>query len=129
GGARVEHSGLTQQTLFLPRAALGWSVNEDWKVRVGVGRYAQFPGQDQLFGRFGNPLLRAESAIHYNLSVERLFGDRMRVLAAVHDREDRDLFFSLAEPRLVNSVLTFISFPFGNSLNGHARGFELTLQR
>jgi hypothetical protein len=129
GGARVEHSGLTQQTLFLPRAALGWSVNEDWKVRVGVGRYAQFPGLDQLFGRFGNPLLRAESAIHYNLSVERLFGDRMRVLAEVYDREDRDLFFSLAEPRLVNSVLTFISFPFGNSLNGHARGFELTLQR
>ncbi len=129
GGARVEHSGLTQQTLFSPRGAIGWSINKDWNIRAGVGRYQQFPDLDQMFGRLGNPNLRAESATHYNLSIERLFGDRMRLLAEVYDREDRGLFFSLSEPRVFNNVISFIEFPFHNGLNGHARGLELTFQR
>jgi len=129
GGARIEHSGLTQQTLFSPRASVGWSIAKDWNIRGGVGRYHQFPNLDQLFARSGNPLLKAESATHYNLSVERLFGDRMRVLVEGYDREDRDLFFSAAELRSVNGGLSFLFFPFLNSLNGHARGVELTVQR
>jgi outer membrane receptor for ferrienterochelin and colicin len=129
GGARIEHSGLTHQTLFSPRIALGWSLTKEWKVRAGAGRYYQFPDLEQMFGRLGNPTLRAERATHYNLSVERLFGDRMRLLAEVYDREDHGIFFSLSEPRLINNVVTFAEFPFQNALNGHARGVELTLQR
>ena len=96
---------------------------------MGGGRYYQFPDLERLFGRLGNSNLRAESATHYNFSVERFFGDRMRVLAEVYDREDRNLFFSLSEPRLMNNIVTFDEFPFHNGLNGYARGFELTLQR
>jgi TonB dependent receptor-like, beta-barrel/CarboxypepD_reg-like domain/TonB-dependent Receptor Plug Domain len=129
GGTRIEHSGLTRQTLFSPRAALGWSVSKEWKVRAGTGRYYQFPDLEQMFGRFGNPALRAEMATHYNVSVERLIGSRMRVLAEVYDREDRNLFFSLSEFHLINNNLTLVEFPFRNSLNGHARGVEFTLQR
>jgi len=129
GGVRIEHSGLTHQTLFSPRIALGWSVTKEWNVRAGAGRYYQFPDLEQMFGRLGNPILRAERATHYNVSVERLFGDRMRVLAEVYDREDRGIFFSLSEPRLINNGVGFFEFPFQNSLNGHARGVELTLQR
>ena len=129
GGTRLEHSGLTHQTLLSPRAAFGWSVNKQWKVRVAAGRYYQFPDIDQMFGRLGSPDLRAERATHYNASVERLFGDRMRVLAEVYDREDANLFFSLSEGRLFGNFVGFIQFPFRNSLRGHARGVELTLQR
>jgi outer membrane receptor protein involved in Fe transport len=129
GGARIEHSGLTHQTLFSPRIALGWSVTQQWKVRAGAGRYYQFPDLEQMFGRLGNPNLRAESSTHYNVSVERLFGDRMRVLAEVYDREDRGVFFSLSEPRFINNLVTFQESPFQNALNGHSRGLELTLQR
>ncbi len=129
GGARLEHSGLTHQTLLSPRAAFGWSVNKQWKIRAAAGRYYQFPDIDQMFGRFGSPDLRAERATHYNASVERLFGDRMRVLAEVYDREDANLFFSLSEGRLFGNEVGFIQFPFHNGLRGHARGVELTLQR
>src|SRR5947207_7646248 len=82
-----------------------------------------------MFGRLGNPALRSERATHYNASVERLFGNRTRVLAEVSDREDANLFFSLSEPRFPRGILTFDEFPFLNSLRGHARGFELTVQR
>jgi outer membrane cobalamin receptor len=129
GGTRVEHSGLTRQTLLSPRAAFGWSANEQWKIRVAAGRYYQFPNLEQMFGLLGSSGLRAERATQYNASVERRFGDRMRVLAEAYDREDANLFFSLSEPRLFGNVVGFIEFPFRNSLRGHARGLELTLQR
>lgn len=128
-GARVEHSGLTNQTLVSPRTALGWSINKDWKIRAAAGRYYQFPDLGQMLGRLGNPQLRAERSTHFNASLERLLGDRIRVLAEIYDREDRDLFFSLSEPRLEGTVVSFVEFPFQNSLRGHARGLELTFQR
>jgi TonB dependent receptor/Carboxypeptidase regulatory-like domain/TonB-dependent Receptor Plug Domain len=129
GGGRLEHSGTTGETLLSPRGSMLWSINKDWKVRAAAGRYNQFPDFEQLFGRFGNLNLRSESARHYNVSVERRFGDRMRFLVDVYDREDDKLFFSLSEPRLVGNIPTFTEFPFQNSLHGHARGIELTWQR
>jgi hypothetical protein len=129
GGGRLEHSGTTGETLFSPRGSMVWSIDKDWKVRAGAGRYNQFPDFEQLFGRLGNSSLRIESATHYNASVERRFGARMRFLVELYDREDDGLFFSLSEPRLVGNVPTFTEFPFENSLHGHARGIELTWQR
>jgi outer membrane receptor for ferrienterochelin and colicin len=129
GGGRVEHSSSTGETLFSPRGSLAWSVDNDWKVRAAAGRYYQFPEFVQMFGRFGNRSLRAEPSTHYNASVERRFGDRTRFLAEVYDREDDKLFFSLSDARVVANVPTFSQFPIQNSLRGHARGIELTLQR
>ena len=82
-----------------------------------------------MFGLFGDPALNAEHSTHYNLSVERLIGSRMRVLAEVYDREDRNLFFSLNEPRRAGPFVTFGGPPFANLLDGYGRGFELTVQR
>jgi hypothetical protein len=129
GGGRVEHSSVTGETLFSPRGSLVWAIDKDWKVRAGAGRYYQFPDFDQMFGRFGNPGLRAECSTHYNASLERRFGDRTRALVEVYDREDHRLFFSLSEPRFEGNDLTFSQFPFQNSVAGHARGIEVTLQR
>ena len=129
GGGRFEISSTTGETLFSPRGSMVWSIGKDWKVRAAAGRYHQFPTFDQLFGRFANPNLQSERATHYNASVERRFGESTRLLVEVYDREDDDLFFSLSEPRMVGSIATFTELPFQNSLNGHARGFELTLQR
>lgn len=129
GGGRVEHSSTTGETRFSPRGSFLWSIDNDWKFRAAAGRYYQFPDFEQMFGRLGNQRLQSESATHYNASVERRFGDRTRLLVEVYDREDDGLFFSLSEPRLVRNVLTFTEFPFQNSLRGHARGVELTLQR
>lgn len=129
GGGRLEHSSITGETLLSPRGSMLWSIDDDWKIRAAAGRYNQFPDFEQLFGRLGNPNLRSHSSSHYTASVERRFGDRMRLLVEVYDREDDDLFFSLSEPRLLGNVATFTEFPFQNSLRGHARGIELTLQR
>jgi hypothetical protein len=129
GGARVEHSSATGETVVSPRGALVWSIDKNWKLRLGAGRYYQFPDFELMFGRLGNPALKSERATHYNASIERLFGNRTRLLGEVYDREEADLFFSLNEPRLTGTLLTFGGDAFQNSLSGHARGFELTVQR
>jgi outer membrane cobalamin receptor len=129
GGLRVEHSEITSQTLNSPRASLSWSINEHWRVHAMVGRYYQFPDFEQIFGRLGSRSLRAERATNVSGGVEALVGDRVRVSFEVFNREDANLFFSLSEPRLDGGFVSFGEFPFRNSLDGHARGFELTLQR
>ena len=129
GGGRVEHSSSTGETLFSPRGSFAWSIGKEWRVRAAAGRYYQFPDFAQMFDRLGNRNLQAGRSTHYNASVERRFGDRTRFLAEVYDREDDKLLFSLDGPRLVGNVVTFDVFPFQNSLRGHARGIELTLQR
>lgn len=129
GGVRIDHSGLTGETLVSPRTAMALRLKSNWTIRAGFGSYHQFPVFGHLFGQLGNPNLHAERATHYNASVERTFGDRYRVLAEVYDREDRDLTFALAEPRLEGNQVTFARLPFRNSVRGHARGLELTFQR
>ena len=129
GGLRVEHSEVTSQTLSSPRASLTWSINDHWRVHAMAGRYYQFPDFEQVFGRLGSRSLRAERATNVSGGVEALVGERVRVSFEVFDREDADLFFSLSEPRLDGGFISFAEFPFRNALDGHARGFELTLQR
>jgi outer membrane cobalamin receptor len=129
GGLRVEHSGITSETLNSPRASLTWSINEHWRVHAMAGRYYQFPDFEQIFGRLGSFGLRAEHATNVSGGVEALVGDRVRLNVEVFDREDADLFFSLSEPRLDGGFVSFAQGQFANSLNGHARGFEVTLQR
>ncbi len=129
GGVRLEHSGTTGETLLSPRTSFSWAISDKWRIRAAAGRYYQFPDFEQMFGRLGNPGLRAERSTHYNASIERLFGDRIRLLAEVYYRKDASLFFSLFEPRLVGNSVTFAEFPFRNALRGKARGVELNLQR
>jgi CarboxypepD_reg-like domain/TonB-dependent Receptor Plug Domain len=129
GGFRIDHSGLTSETKASPRAALALKVRTDWTVRGGFGRYYQFPDFEAVFGQFGNRSLRAEQATHYNLSVEHTFGHRYRALVEIYDREDRDVIFNLFQPQFQTNQITFTRLPFRNSLNGHARGIELTFQR
>jgi outer membrane receptor protein involved in Fe transport len=129
GGLRLEHSGVTRETKFSPRASFVWSIDDKWKVRAAAGRYYQFPDFNRMFGLFGNPALKSEASTHYSGSIERLIGNRTRIFAEVYDRQETNLFFSLNEPRLSGSLITFGGPPFQNSLNGYARGFELTVQR
>jgi outer membrane cobalamin receptor len=128
-GVRFEHSDVTGEKHLSPRGSLTWLINKDWRIRAGAGRHYQFPAMEKLFGRLGNVALLSERATHYNASVERLFGNRTRVLTEVYDREDTNLVFSLSEPRLTGKSINFAEFRFQNSLQGHARGIEITVQR
>ncbi|MGA9668899.1 MAG: TonB-dependent receptor [Terracidiphilus sp.] len=129
GGGRIEHSGLTEQTIALPQGALTYHLGESWTFRAGASSDAQFPTLDEEYGYYSNQSLRAEISNSYNLSVERMLGRYARILTEVYDREDRNQIFSLNGPQLVNGQAELIENPYENSVHGHARGAEITLQR
>ena len=133
GGIRVDHSGITGQTTATPRSSISFAPKENLRFRLGWGQYTQFPSLNQFFGPFANPNLRAERATHYNASIERLIGERMRVVAEYYYREDRDIVTSLG-----SFPILFPGFPprfvladvgNNNGLNGYARGIEISIQR
>jgi hypothetical protein len=128
-GGRIEHSNLTGQTVSLPQGALTYHPGESWTLRAGAGSYAEFPVFDEEYGYYGNQSLRAEISDSYNLSVARTLGRYARILTEVYDREDRNQIFSLNGPRLVNGQAQLLDNPYENSVHGHARGAEITLQR
>ncbi|SRR5579884_267079 len=129
GGGRIAHSDLTGQTVALPQGALTYHLGERWTFRAGTGSYAEFPTLDEKYGYYGNQSLRAEISENYNLSVTRTLGGYARILTEVYDREDRNQVFSLNGPRLVNGQVELLKNPYENSVHGHARGVEITLQR
>src|ERR1041384_697382 len=69
GGLRVEHSGVTNETNLSPRGSFAWTIAKTWMLRLGAGRYHQFPDFEQMFGRLGNPQLKSERSTHFNAGV------------------------------------------------------------
>jgi len=129
GGARIEHSGLTAQSIAMPQGAFTWLTGRKWTFHAGAGLYSQLPTFDEEFGYYANGKLHVELSASYNLSAERTLGDHARLLVETYDREDRNQIFSLNGPRLVNGQVEVLNNPYENSLHGYARGAEITLQR
>ncbi|MCI0389454.1 MAG: TonB-dependent receptor [Acidobacteria bacterium] len=129
GGARIDHFGLTSETLVTPRVALSFAPRESTRIRLGWGQYGDFPDFGHLFGSHGNPDLHAERSTHYNVSIEHLISNNTRIVVEAYDREDKNLLFSLNEPLIQNGQLAFLNFPFRNSIKGYGRGFELSFHR
>ena len=129
-GGRLERNTLTGETGAMPRLALTWRSPGAIVFRAGVGAYRQMPDFNTVFGFFGNRDLKAERAVHYNLSAERAIGARTRVVVETYDREETRGLFSFSEPhRNATGQLDYQANPFRNSLTGFARGADFMIQR
>ncbi len=142
-GGRVENFTSTGQNLWMPRASMALSLSRDNKLTFSWGRYGQFPGFRQLWGEVNNPALRAQRATHYIAGWERSVDDRTRIRVEAYEYLLGDgiwspgLYWRLPRPLdlenglvPVDGVLEPQLGPFlRNSLTGHSRGIEITLQR
>ena len=73
-GGRLDRFEETRETRCCPRASLAWASPGSTKLLAAFGEYAQFPAFEQLFGRHGNPDLRAERATHSLFGIEHSLG-------------------------------------------------------
>jgi outer membrane receptor for ferrienterochelin and colicin len=131
-GVRVENTGLTGQTVVNPRTSLVWRLGKAGKIDAGWGIFSQFPEVLAVFGRNGDPRLRAEVARHYILGYEHELGENARFRLEAYDKEESDLQRSRDNLfRLINGKVAppDIDFRYDNALRGHSRGFEIYLQR
>ena len=131
-GGRVERFLETRETRVEPRASLTWALSSRTRVLGVVGEYSQFPSFESLFGRQGNPELRAERSRHYVLGVEHGLGKSTRVRLEGYDQEHAGLLFAPdTEWRLEGDdiVPPRPNTPLRNALSGRSRGIELLVQR
>lgn len=131
-GGRLDRFEETGESRALPRASLTWMASKSTRVLAAFGRYAQFPGFEDLFGRQGSLDLKAERATQYLFGVERALGADIRLRLEAYDQETAGLLFnSEAEWRLEEGDIVAPRFdaPLRNTLSGHSRGVEVLLQR
>ena len=133
-GARVDYWGLTQDTTASPWLQATLKLMARTRLRAGGGIYRQFAEFDQVFGiTGGGPSLSPESAVHTDLGIEHRFSDDVTLHVSGYTREERDVLWRRgSEPMrgAEGSVeLGRGDAPWGNALQGRARGIELVLRR
>jgi hypothetical protein len=131
-GLRLDAFAETDETRFLPRAALSFKVTGGTRVFAGFGSHAQFPRFEELYGEHGNPELRSESALHWSLGLERALGATTRVRVEGYYEELRDrAFVAAAEWRVEDGRIRPPQprAPLQNAIDGWSRGVEVMLQR
>ncbi len=139
-GARVEHFGLTKQTVVDPRGTLSYAFPTGTTLLAGAGVYHRLPDPNEFSGSAGNPNLLMERAEHYAGGVQQELGDWLLKAEVfrqyftdivVEDpyittpfRENQDEFTRYTQPILIND-----SLGFSNDGTGFSEGFELYIKK
>lgn len=131
-GVRIDRWATLGRTAASPWVGAEWRLSATTRLTAGTGIYRQAPRLDQVFGRYGNRLLRPERADHYDVGIEQISAGGLRWRATVYRREERDVVrASGTELRLVGGVVVAPSAvaQFANTLAGRAEGVELLIGR
>jgi hypothetical protein len=130
-GARVDHWSLTSQTGASPWVQAEVRLGRGFKLRGGSGIHRQFPGFDEASAFPAGVDLRPERAFHADLGLEQTIGPNTRWQVTLYNREERDVLRLPGEDWQVvdGDLLPPRPIPWENTLDGHARGVELLLQR
>lgn len=124
-GIRVDHYGITGETLVSPRFALRYSARPNLAVTFAAGIYRQPPSLYVLSLASANRGLRSQRAIHAIGGVEWLPRDDTRIRFEVYHKTYRNLAVQPLGPT-ANSAL---NGNYVNSGEGTADGFEISAQK
>lgn len=131
-GARVDGWQLTDQFTASPWMQSQITIRPGLVLRGAAGLYQQFPGFEAVVGTFAGEGLRPERSIQTDVGLEHRLSPSMRVQATLYNREDgRVIRRPEADTRLVDGrvVRGSVTAPYGNRLEGYARGIEFLVQR
>ena len=125
-GARVDH--VAGETVAAPRLLVA-AMARGWTLRASAGTQYQAPPLAAVHGLLGNPALRMSRAFEIDGGLEHQMRGGMTLSVDLYRRRDRDALFALAEPRVEEGRVTARLNPFQNSLDGTARGVEVSIRR
>ena len=128
-GTRLDHFGVTGETLASPWLQVEFGLPGRFVVAGGTGLYRQSPDLFQAFTPHAADL-RSEHARHLDLGVGQELGT-WRWQLTVFDRAERDVLFRRDEElRAEDGQLAELRLPiWENALTGSIRGFETTVGR
>ena len=139
-GARVEHFGLTNQTVVDPRGTLSYTFPTKTTLLGGAGVYHRLPDPDEFSPTAGNPDLLMERAEHYAGGLQQelgswllkgeVFRQYFTDIVVVDPyittpvRTNQDQYTRYTQPLLFNDPLGF-----SNDGTGFSEGFELYIKK
>lgn len=107
-GATTAHYDARGETQFSPKAAIGWTVTEDWTLKASIGRAVRNPTVSELYQGGVNtttglptnndPTLMPEKSVTAELSAERLLADGLWRSTVFLERS-RDALYSQPDAR------------------------------
>jgi len=125
-GARVDSGG--GETAAAPRLLVAGAAR-GWTLRASAGTQYQLPPLAAVHGLLGNPALRMSHAFEIDGGFDHAVGGGQTLSVDVYRRLDHDGLFALAEPRVERGRVTARLDPYRNSLEGTARGVEVSIRR
>ncbi|MGH9310895.1 MAG: TonB-dependent receptor plug domain-containing protein, partial [Vicinamibacterales bacterium] len=131
-GARIDHLTLTGDTQGSPWIQAELKLPRRVTVRAASGIYRQFPDFEKAIGAFAAADIRAERAVHADVSLEHRISPATRVQLTLYNRDDSHVIRRPgADTRVVDGhvVRGSLTDPFVNRARGYARGVELLVQR
>jgi len=132
-GVRWAYGTPASQNVFLPHASVILKASRTTNLTLSFGQYAQLPSLLQLYGAFGNRMLKSERATHETFAIDQFLSDKLRLHVELYNRQEHgDIYSPLTEFRLLaNNQVGFpvLGSVLGNSLKAYARGFEISIQR
>ncbi len=124
-GIRLDHYGLTGETLASPRFAARFGVSSKVALTFATGIYRQPPSLFVLSLTPSNRNLKTQTATHFIGGVEWLAREDLRVRFEAYQKNYDDL---IVEPLRPTQNFTADGNYF-NSGKGTSRGFEISLQK
>jgi outer membrane receptor protein involved in Fe transport len=122
--------------VWSPRLGISFPISEKSMMHFNYGFYYQFPrfaylyealSGDRTTGvpRFGNPFLKPEKDVMYELGLDHLIGEDLRLDATAFFKDIRDLV-TTRNDGLPNPIKATM---FDNGDYGSAKGFDLSLEK
>ena len=118
-GARLDRDGLSDQSLWSPRLALGWMLSPATKLAATAGVYYQAPRFLDIAADPTNARLKNERSDQISLGLEHELGSSLSLETEVYYRKLEDLVVS--GDKTSGTAL--------NSGDGHSAGLDLGLTR
>ncbi|HKU42991.1 MAG TPA: TonB-dependent receptor [Polyangiales bacterium] len=78
-GARVDYYSPIERFSFDPRLSMIYSIDEDTRLKGGIGMFTQPPAVQESSDVFGNPKLEPQHTVHIGLGIERDLTEGFRV--------------------------------------------------
>ena len=128
-GVRASASTLIQQHALTPWVLGAWRFAREWDINASAGTSRQFADLDAIMGSAGQPTLRPERAIHFDVGIEQRLSTGIRWQATLFNRREQDV---LRGPDPVLALQTASVEPmapgsYRNALSGVARGLEFVV--
>jgi TonB family protein len=124
---RFDYFSKIKDATFEPRFTARYTLKDELSVKGGVGLYYQEPSIDESNEGFGNPLLKAERAIHYSAGVEAKGWAGLSLDLTGFYKDLSNLVSPTTKTRDENGLK--VPLRYDNQGVGRVIGMELTLRR